>query len=298
VTRIVYGVAEVEIEAKDVLGYLYRRIMRQGYNDRNTTADPDWKGVSVVTRAYRVICNALGPSDPNLLPYLTAFQFDQDAHQQRSVPDYSKTAWEEIDELAATVGLDYTAIGRRIILWDTHRPIGRIGEMRDGDFSNPPVVTEYGMQLANYYAVTNNAGVFGDAVPLNPDTGKPINQPDRYYGPIELLSSAYGKDDKKQELAQQAQRNIGHRWPTPVVVRVPDNSTLSPESNVGFDQLVPGVWIPLRSEGTLREVTQWQKLDSVTVTFERGTERITVVMSPAPNGGVDPDREIAEAEEG
>jgi len=80
------------------------------------------------------------------------------------------------------------------------------------------------------------------------------------------------------------------------VVRVPDNSTLNPEVNVGFGQLVPGVWIPLASSGTLRTVSQWQKLDSVGVVFENGVEQVQVVMSPAPNQGQDPDSDAAAAE--
>ena len=78
---------------------------------------------------------------------------------------------------------------------------------------------------------------------------------------------------------------------------MPDNATINPDVNLGFDQLVPGVWIPVRATGTLREVSQWQKLDAVAVeqTGDSG-ERIMVTMSPAPNGGVDPDADAAAAE--
>jgi predicted lipoprotein len=80
-------------------------------------------------------------------------------------------------------------------------------------------------------------------------------------------------------------------------VRVPDNSTINPDVNLGFDQLVPGVWIPVRAHGTIREVSQWQKLDSVTVEVTGdGGERIMVTMSPAPNGGSDPDADAAAVE--
>ena len=48
------------------------------------------------------------------------------------------------------------------------------------------------------------------------------------------------------------------------------------------------LWIPLRAMGTVRVVAQWQKLDSVTVDQDAsGGEKISVVMSPAPNGGDD-----------
>lgn len=309
ITRIMYTRDSVEVEAKDCMAYLYRRIMRQGYNDgfayayvrndrgelvRRKAPSETAHGRSVVFRAYQIALNALAYHDPNLLPYLTAYINDfvgpgGDARQARNVPDYSQTAWQQIDDLAANAGLDYVTIGRRIMFWDTHRAIGRLPEMRDGDFSDPPVVTEYGMQTCTYSAVTNNTGVWGAVQKV---TNRDHNSPgfNDWYGPIEMLASSFSETEHSvANMEKQANSNIAHRWPTPVVVRVPDNSTLNPDVNVGFEQLIPGVWIPLRSDATLRTVEQWQKLDSVTVTSDPSGEKVAVVMSPAPNGGLDPD---------
>lgn len=314
VTRIVYKVDQVEIEAKDVMAYLYRRIMRQGYSDAYRERGGDahiqvGQGHrSVVERAGIITMNALAPYEPNVLPYLTLIKHVGDAKQGRVVPDYSRTAWEEIDDLAATAGLDYVTVGRRIVYWDTHRPIGRLPEMRDDDFSEPPVVTEYGMNLANYFAVTNNSGVWGAATPsreLMAQYG--ATHAFDFYGPIELLASQYGESeadgtgtltptsraDAVSRMEQQARRNMANRWPTPLVVRVPDNSAVNPEVNLGINQLVPGVWIPVRAVGTCRVVAQWQKLDQVTVEEKGGKEWVRLVMSPAPNGGRDPDEDQA-----
>ena len=305
VTRITYQTDAVGVEAKDVSAYLYRRIMRQGYDDHfrlvrkgngKEEDDPayiadEYTGqVSVVTRARQIIMNALALDDPNVLPYLTTYEFPDDATQGRVVADFSKSAFEEVDDLAATAGLDYTVIGRRILLWDTSRPIGRLPQMRDGDFGDSPIVSEYGMQLANFYAVTNNSGLYATARPENEET------PGQAYGPIELIASAYGETDSLNDLTKQAIRNLSNRWPTPLVVRVPDNSTLSPNCNITFDQLVPGVWIPLLAFNTLRKVAQWQKLDRVNVEFSGGNEQVKVVMAPAPKGGIDPDADTAAIE--
>ena len=77
------------------------------------------------------------------------------------------------------------------------------------------------------------------------------------------------------------------------MVRVPDNSTLSPDLNVGINQLVPGVWIPIRCDGGIRTVSQWQKLDAVGVRQDANGETISVTMGPAPNDGSDPDADAA-----
>jgi hypothetical protein len=289
------------IQAKDVMAWVYRRIMRQGYNDSYRVVNGVELGAfSVVQRAAQIILNGLAPDDPNILRYLTTFNFPDDAGESRVVPVFSRTAWEEVDDMAATAGLDYTTVGRRIVLWDTHRAIGRLPEMRSSHFSSPPIVSEYGMQLATAFGVTNNNGIYGL-------TEKPPSD----YGLVEQLASAYGETDGgttdvltpaarlslEQNLTSQAVRNIGGRWPAPVVVRVPDNSTLQPDTPVAINSLVPGVWIPLRAATRIRNIAQWQKLDSMTCTQTSEAEQITVVMSPAPNGGQDPDADSTLSQE-
>jgi hypothetical protein len=317
ITRITYTSVNVEIEAKDVMAYLYRRVMRQGYNDAYRRIDltpktapspaPSTKGGpytivgtnTVVERALQITLNALAYQDPNVLAYVTAITNPNDALEQRIVPDYSRSAWEEIDDLAATAGLDYVTVGRRIVYWDTNRAIGRLPEMRDGDFSDPVIVTEYGMGLANWYAVTNNSGVAGIAYPLGHTASNWFER----YGPVEMTSSAYSEQEASKastenlttaerdalvkSLTKQATNGVAHRYPVPVNVRVPDNSALNPQVNLGINQLIPGVWIPLRATLTCRKLAQWQKLDSVDVEEVAGTEAVRVTMSPAPHDGDD-----------
>lgn len=315
ITRITYTSSDVEIEAKDVMAYLYRRIMRQGYDDTYrridltpldpSSSDPNVGGPylitgikTVVERALQITVDALAFMDPNVLPYVTAIQYPNDATESRSIADYTRTAWEEIDDLAATAGLDYTTVGRRILYWDVHRTIGRLPEMRDGDFSDSVIVTEYGMLTSNWMGVGNSNGIYGTATPVGM-----ANTWFEAYGPVEMLASAYGETEGTAATTDaltpaarralvtsyesQAARNISHRWPTPLICRIPDNSTLNPKINVGINQLVPGVWIPLRATQTCRNVAQWQKLDEVVVEEVGGTEQIRVTMSPAPNGGED-----------
>ena len=307
ITRISGTRGGLEIEAKDVMAYVYRRIMRQGYTDAHRVVNGQQIGLStVVERAQQIVMNAMAYDDPNILAYLTPIHHPADATQSRVRKDYSRTAWEEVDDLAATAGLDYATSGRRIMLWDTHNPLGRLPEMRDGHFSEPPIITEYGMSLANYFAVTNGNGIWGAASKGLDENGLPGPE-----GFIEQLASAYGETEGagsertltkaalrrlERSFAGQARRNIANRYPAPLVVRVPDNATLSPDINIGINQLIPGVWIPLRCTDGVREVAQWQKLDSISVIQNGEGEKVSVVMSPAPNAGEDPDAELAAEE--
>jgi hypothetical protein len=293
ITRITYTKDQVTLAARDPMQYVYRRIMRQGYND----SYPNNR--SVVYRAQRILVNALAIDDPNMLQYITAFVYDDDAGESRIRDDYASTAWEEVDDLAENAGLDYVTVGRRVLLWDTHRPIGRLPVMRDNDFGSALIVTEYGMSLCTRLASTNNSGVWG----AYNQPGTDENGLDDYYGLVEILISSYSEasaaDDTtltpaslaalESTLASQAQRTASDRFPAPLVVRVPDNSTLSPDCQVDINYLIPGVWIPLQATDTPRKVTQWQKLDSMSVTQDSTGETVTVVMSPAPGAGADPD---------
>lgn len=283
ITLLTYEVDKVTIQAKDVMGYAYRRIIKQALNDAGKG-----NGRTVVYRAVEVLQNAFAPDDPNVLGYLTPLHREDDAMQYRSTPAYSRTAFEEVDDMAANAGLDYTTVGRSILLWGTKHRIGTLPEFRDSDLGNSPIVSEYGMSMANRYAVSDGNGVWGEATRLDENDEDPV------YGLVEMLSSTWATETEEdattytqeglqtviESFESYAEQSISDRYPPPVVVRVPDNTSLSPATPLSIQQLVPGVVIPLRSFGTLRSVVANQKLDSIRVIEEAGKETITVTMSP------------------
>jgi hypothetical protein len=144
------------------------------------------------------------------------------------------------------------------------------------------------MSMANFYSVSDGNGIHGESDRLDVSGNDPI------YGLVELLSSTWASDSTqdsgtytqagletlRQSFADFAERSIADRYPPPVVVRIPDNTTLNPSALISIQQLVPGVAVPLRSTGTLRSVVATQKLDSVKVVEENGKETISVTMSP------------------
>lgn len=281
ITLLTYEVDSVTIDAKDVMAYPYRRIIKQAMNDTQL-------GSTVTDRAMRIIQNVMAPDDPNVLPYLSPIFNDDDTKQYRSTPAFSRTAFDEIDDMAANAGLDYTAVGRSILLWSTKHRIGTLPEFKDADFGSPPIVSEYGMSMSNYYSVSDGNGIHGEASRLGAD------DIDEVYGRVEMLSSTWASDTQAEQgtytqeglqtviesFSDSAERSISERYPPPVVVRVPDNTSLNPDAVISIQQLVPGVVIPLRSQSTLRTVVGNQKLDSVKVVEQADSEVITVTMSP------------------
>lgn len=284
ITLLTYEGHQVTIHAKDVMAYAYRRIIRQLMSDMKD-------GDTVVSRASRVLQNAFAPSDPNVLANLCVLSKEDDARQYRYTQPYSRTAFEEVDDMASNAGLDYTVVGRSILLWGTKHRIGTLPEFRDMHLGNSPIVSVYGMSTANRYAVSDGNGIWGAA-----EAEGAFNEDgeDEEYGLIEMLSSTWASDAEgdtgtytQEGLAKVvasfeefAARAVSDRYPPPVVVRVPDNTTLNPNTPISIQHLVPGVVVPLRSTNTLRTVVATQKLDSIKVTESGGAEVITITMSP------------------
>lgn len=197
----------------------------------------------------------------------------------RTLP-YEHTAFEHIDNFAARGGLDYTVVGRSILFFDVHHRIGQTPMVTKDDFIGDPIITQYGMELATYVAMTDGKGNFGAAGGTDP-----------YYGEWEVLHQAYDENAQGanpedppsvEELTSQAKRTYLQGSKPPLVVRVPDNTRLNPNGVLTIADLVPGVWIPLSASLPGRSVSQMQKLDTLTVEEIAETgETIRVTLSPA-----------------
>lgn len=197
----------------------------------------------------------------------------------RTLP-YEMTLFEHIDNYAARGGIDYTVIGRSILFFDTHHRIGQTPMVTKDDFIGDPIITQYGMELATYVAMTDGKGNFGAAGGV-----------DEYYGEWEVLHQAYDEDAQGTdpedapsvaELRSQAQRAHKQGSRPPLVVRIPDNTRLNPNGVLTISDLVPGVWIPLSATLPGRTVSQMQKLDNMTVEETADTgEQIKITLSAA-----------------
>jgi hypothetical protein len=288
ITHIAYQGNGVTVTARDVGHYVYRTIMKSEYDSSFPNIE------SCTARVERILRNEMArmeAQDPpvNVLPYMVVHEHEDNSGTSAHTLAWEMTCYEHMDALAARGGLDYTVIGRALHLWDTHHPIGQTSAITADDFIGEVVITEYGMELATFSAITDgkgNAGFVGGADP--------------YYGLVEILDTAYeestGEDWNAEgsggaeppslaDMRSQAQRILAGRNPTPVVVRVPDNSSLNPNGVLSVADLVPGTFIPLQANLPGRAVSQMQKLDRVTFEETPQGETIQVVLSPAPTVG-------------
>ena len=275
ITRMAFTADQVEIAAKDVCFYPYRTIMRNEYNNAYPNISTVTGRLAYIFQVEMARKETLTPPI-NVLPYLEVHHSDDEARTSRHSLPFQKTVWEEMDDLAAKAGIDYTTIGRAIHIFDTQYELGRTPLATEADFLSGLTVTAYGMNLTTYSAVTDGEGRYGTA-----------QVDDLYYGNIETLATAYDEEESEvptdAELRSQAQRNLSQRFPVPVVVRVPDNSQIDPASEAfAFENLVPGVKVPLMATVGCRQVRQDQKIDKVRITQDEKGERIVITLFPFP----------------
>jgi hypothetical protein len=289
-TLATYYRDHIELQARDVMHYAYRLGLSKAYNNAYPNV------IKGVERARNILTNELGrretESPPiNVVPFLTFLIEDDDAKTARSTTIWEKTAYEDVDDMAAHSGIDYTVIGRRIVVWDTTKMLGQTPVMTEADIIGEIVVTSYGMELATFAVSTGADGVYGTSGGADP-----------YYGRWEIIvanESETGTTDSDDEttdpdqdaLNSQSKANLAGRNPTPVMVRVPEGSQLSPDSPIKLEDLIPGVQVPLRATLTGRVFSQMQKLRHVEVSADESGEQIGITLVPAPKDARFPDGE-------
>ncbi|AWY05289.1 minor tail protein [Microbacterium phage MementoMori] len=219
----------------------------------------------------------------NVFPYLD-IRFSDSLLTRSSTLAFEMMIGEHLSNLAEG-GLDFTVIGRSLIIWDSAKAIGRTRTLTESDFYGDPRVIASGSRHAAIGHVSAQRAEETDPdVPVAAAVGN-AGASDPYYGPwttLASLASEEGSDDPTQdELNSQAQRTIVGRNPVPIEVRMPDGAGLRLSHDLTINHLVPGTVMPLLARLNLRRLSQDQRLDRVKVTETAEGEAITVTLSPA-----------------
>lgn len=197
---------------------------------------------------------------------------------------FEMTVVEHLRNLAEG-GLDFAAVGRRIIVWDSAMPLGQIRTVTDADFYGELQVIASGSEHAAVAHISATRDEEEDpSNPAPPSVGN-AGAPDPFYGVwtrLVSLSSEEGNDTPSQmELNTQARRQLVGRNPVPTEIIVPDGGGVRLSDGLRMSDLIPGVLIPVRATMNLRPVAQMQTLDKVTVTETPGVESVQLTLSPA-----------------
>lgn len=275
ITRLSFGKDTIEIDAADVVWYLSRTGLA-------TTLDYTGKSVNAIDILYTTLKNHFPEATDrfNIGKYVTKINCADDARTAAKHPTYSKTLFELLDNYAENGGIDYTVIGRQIIIFDVHCKAHVLQKFGDSDFNASLRVVEYGSQLRTRSIVTRNDGVYTPKV-----------APDEwvdFYGQIDNVISSI--DESAEDAAvvavsmeSQAEHDLSSGYPAPIEVLVPQNAALMPCAPVEYADLVPGAWLPVESDLTCRRVMQWMRLDAVRTTLDENGEKVFVSLSQAPS---------------
>jgi hypothetical protein len=179
-------------------------------------------------------------------------------------------------------GLDFTAVGRRILIWDSAMSIGRTRQLTDADFYGELAVISAGSEHASIGHVSAQRDEAESDGPLAPSVGN-AGGPDDFYGVwtrLASLASEEGNDTPTQlELNSQARRQLVGRNPVPVEILIPEGGGIRLSHDLRLEHLVPGVIMPVRAVLNLRPVSQDQRLQKVTVKEVPGIETVQVTLS-------------------
>lgn len=261
----------ITLVANDFLAWLGVRVIRALRCFDPTCGGAGETGPRI---AEQLIRDALGPDDPCLLDFLTVI--DGGLPQERDYKANSAYVLKALTDLARGA-LDFTAVGRRIILMPEGHSLGATSLLTCDSFVGDVCVTEDGAAAVTRAVVTGKAAdgttvVSGSAGGVDP-----------YYGLIEVLVD----DDavRTDAAAQNAARGIVRAGnPPPLLVQPPQGSGLSPEAPVCIEDLVPGVEVPVVLDCTCREALQTMRLLSLDVTYDSGGETVAPLLAPV---GVD-----------
>lgn len=220
----------------------------------------------------------------NVLPHLDvrASTGPQGILTRSSTIAFEMTVGEHLRNLAEG-GLDFTAVGRRLLVWDSAMSIGRTRQLTDADFYGELTVIASGTEhaaLAHISAQRDEEGGGAEGASVGN-----AGAPDPFYGVwtrLVSLSSEEGNDTPSQmELNTQARRQLVGRNPVPTEIIVPQGGGLRLSHDLRINELVPGVIMPVRATLNLRAVAQDQRLDKVIVKEVPGSETVQVSLSPA-----------------
>ncbi|QGJ95260.1 minor tail protein [Microbacterium phage Jayden] len=216
------------------------------------------------------------PQPINVLPFLTVYPGT--VLTRSSTEDFEMLLGEHIDNLVDG-GMDFTVVGRRMILWDSALSIGQTRRLTDADFYGDIEVIRY---PSEHWSISHLSASRDDESGFR-GVGH-AGAPHDFYGVWENIVSMQSEESTdeptQQELNSQAQRDILHRTPVPLEVRIPDGVGLRLTHDLTIQQLVPGVIMPVVTDKNIQRVTQPQRLDKVTVTETAEGETVQVSLSP------------------
>lgn len=261
ITRLTYGPGGVAVEARDVTAWLDVRVVRDpiDFTEENGTGPVD---LAVIAEA--VIRSALRIDDPCLLDFLDINLTGVEGELE--LEPNTKLAGDALRDLAR-IGLDFTAIGRRIWVGPDTGAVAR-STLRDVHFRDTIEVVEDGEEAGTRWSVN------GDGVSCVRGGEDP------FYGLIERIADEPSITDD-DTACTAAESRLDSTNPPPLFVNIPEGASLTPDAPVDITELVPGQAFNVDVDLVCRRVNQVMTLTSLQACYSDEGEDIAVTLAPA-----------------
>ena len=280
ITRLEYDWNEVRVYAEDMLWPSKRTALKAGY-------DQSWpNSYNVIDRMHWLLANqTYAPhGDPwRMLSHLHPVRHSDEPKATKKAAAYQYYAWDDFDKYAEDNGTDYTVVGRDIYYWDLNLRWKIIPPLDEEYLSQFPRIVEYGNSAATQAFVSNTEGYAGIASAPEATLLE--------YGYIDYLKTNLEDTDKGvpldaeiAEWAKTAGRNLNGRYPPPVGIVIPANTTLLPGAPWSMSDLFPGAWFIVRVDRLCRKFSEWQRISEVAVEESAPageTVNFTVISAPS-----------------
>ncbi|MEU9576323.1 hypothetical protein [Streptomyces chilikensis] len=253
----VWKTGSVEITAVDVIGWLDRRVPHQ---------DMRFTSTDLVDIAAWLIRDGFAPHDPGHEVQIVA------PTKIRGDRAYQLDVGQTGDHLRALAetGLDFTTVGRRIVLLPEDH-CARIGSLTDADLPSGLSISEDGAALATRVVLhgSQDSGVKGVAGGMDP-----------YYGLLERAVEESSVLDE-HSAAAGARSRLRASHPAPVFLDTSQETTISSEAAIDVESLVPGWCLDVTTTTTCRDIGQSLKIAGVKVTEDAAGESVRVQLVPS-----------------
>lgn len=264
ITEINYSYDEVNIKAKDPLGFLLKRIQIANFTYVGPPTDVVTIGEAVIQAAFSedtVTCEV-----DNIYTQLSGSLVNIFLER------YTGTYYDALTRLG-DIGLDFTTLGRTIVLVGDEVPFIPLVILNDEHIMGGVVITKDGMLQENR-AFVHYDGDLGVPAVSTPD-------PDFFcYGPIEELHSGDGLVELTSS-QQVANAFVNAASIAPRFINLPPGSQLSPDTPWTFDKMVCGARVDVAITKTCFQLTQSFRLSAIDVDYDAANgERIGITLSP------------------
>jgi hypothetical protein len=287
VVRTVESRDTMRVEARDVTEYLARTINTEvlRYVSTNTALPKHAGPVQQIARSIITLnLNNAGFSTPpdwcNVLPFIAEHdttvltKFEKDGTSNASI--WLVPVLKIMDDELVPRGLEYTTVGRRLVLG---RP------QLAGDRAQATLTLDH---IAGDVEVIKD-GPSGAALMWATNQVRD-DISDAAFGVSGFTNTAYGRLDSLvlsqaenmdgYDLLQLAQASIVGRFPVPIGLSIPNGSHLTADAPVTIDQLVAGARLNVITTGMCSSVAVAYRLTDVDVEWGDSGEQVAVSLVP------------------